>query len=467
MSDFPRLNDLSIRKRAGARRMFCLNALFWGLGNGLVSTALIVYLIGTLAADRMDRAQIGLAIAWIIAAPRVIGVLRVFAPSLIDRCGSRKKVAFAAYLLSPLVLFALACGLPSISSLAERHVNAALLAVGAVWAVYHLIEYFGTVALWSWLGDSLAPRIRPLFLARRQRWMIAGQFVGALASGLWTFFLVERFRADGELLRLYLVPTLAGAGFLIAAAFPVLFAPEVRWSKADSFAERMRRFAVPLRSGRFLAFLAFGCWLQLAGGLGQSAQSFTQMKTLGVPLLATLALGSWTRLGQMIFAGRVGAAMRRFGHRPIAVVSILTVSAGSLFYAAASAETAWLIFGAATVWIGWIGVNLVIADLTIQLAPPEDRSSAIALFFTATTLTFGVASLLGGRLFDLYRDSLFSVPLMNRTISCATALFLLVALLRCFAVAFWLGRFGAERDIPLAGNVSDRFAEGESNSSDR
>lgn len=165
------------------------------------------------------------------------------------------------------------------------------------------------------------------------------------------------------------------------------------------------------------------------------------MKTLGVPLLATLALGSWTRIGQMILAGRVGGAIRRFGPRPIAVVSLLTVSTGTLFYAWAIECGGWLIAGAATVWIGWIGVNLVIADLTIQLAPEEDRSGAIAVLFTATTLSFGVSSLLGGRLFDLLRDSVVTLPLIERTITFPAAIFLSVALLRAATVLFWIKRW--------------------------
>lgn len=188
MSELPSLVAIPIRCRALGRRMFCRNALLWGLGNGLVSTSLIVYLVGAMAAGRLEKAQIGLAIGWIIAAPRLIGVLRIFTPTLIDRFRSRKTVAFAAYLLSPMALLTLPLGLSSLSALAERHVNAALLAVGTIWAIYHLIEYFGTVALWGWLGDSLCARIRPLFLARRERWMIAGQFAGALSSGLWSLF---------------------------------------------------------------------------------------------------------------------------------------------------------------------------------------------------------------------------------------------------------------------------------------
>lgn len=293
--NFPPLGDLSIQRRAAGRRMFCRNALLWGLGNGLVSTSLIIYVVIALCSPTMDRAQIGLAIGWIVAAPRIVGLLRLFAPAVINRFGGRRRVAFVGYLISPLLLLALPILLPTLSHWGPTHVNIALGTVGLIWAAYHVVEYFATVALWSWIGDLLEPRIRPMFLARRERAMIAGQLVGNLFAGAWTFFLSESFRAAGPPWRVYLAPTLAGIFFLVLAAFPILGAPEVAWPRSPKGTLSFRSLTAPFLSKEFLPFMIFGVWIQVVGGLGQSAQSYYQMKTLGVPMLATLALASWTR----------------------------------------------------------------------------------------------------------------------------------------------------------------------------
>ena len=433
------LAAIPIHERALGRRMFCRNAGFWGLGNGLISTSLVIYVIGALAAGSMDRARIGLAIAWIIAAPRVIGLLRIFAPTLIDAVRSRRRVAFFGYLLSPMALLLLPLALPVLSRLAETRVNLALCSVGAIWAVYHLIEYFATVALWSWLGDLITPSIRPRFLARRERHMIAGQFIGVAMAGLWTFTFYEAFKASGELWRLYLLPTGCGIVFLSLAAFPILKIPEVAWSRADSLRERFRRLIAPLCSRSFLPFLLFGCSVQIAGGLGQSAQSYFQMRILGVSMLVALALSSWTRFGQMTLSGIAGRLISRFGSVRVIAISLGIAASGSLFYAVASPDSPWWIVVAASVWIGWIGVNLGIGNLTIQLAPPEERSSYIAFYFTATTLAFGLSTLAGGEIFDRFRDTLFTLPFCEKPVDYFRLIFIAVAILRALCILPLLG----------------------------
>ena len=424
------LESIPIIERARGRRMICLNAGLWGLGNGLISTSLVIYLVGALAAGSMDKAKIGLAIAWIIAAPRIVGLLRVLAPTLIDAVRGRRKVAFGGYLLSPAVLLLLPLGLPELRRLADENINLALWSIGAIWALYHLIEYFATVALWSWLGDLISPRIRPRFLARRERRMIAGQLFGALSAGLWTFAMRDDYLASGELWRLYLAPTGFGILFLTASAFPILRIPEVAWTRVDSLAQRLRRLIAPIRSREFLPFLLFGAAVQLAGGIGQSAQSYFQMKTLGVSMLVALALSSWTRVGQMMFSGAAGRAISRFGSGRVIAVSLLLAATGSLFYAAASPSRWYLIAAAATVWIGWIGVNLGISNLTIQLSPTEERSSYIALYFTVTTLAFGLSALFGGWLFDRFRGVLFSIPFLSEPVDYFRLIFVAVTFLR-------------------------------------
>jgi len=144
----------------------------------------------------------------------------------------------------------------------------------------------------------------------------------------------------------------------------------------------------------------------------------------------------------MAFAGRAGKAIRRIGDRPVMIVSLLTVSTGSLFYAAASPDTRFLVFGAATVWIGWVGVNLAINDTLYKMVPEESRSSYFAVYFTAVTLSFGLASMLGRHLFDRFRETVWylpsTAPFAGRAVSYAVLAFVITAVLRVSGVLFWI-----------------------------
>ncbi|MDO4586629.1 MAG: hypothetical protein Q4C95_04940 [Planctomycetia bacterium] len=368
-----------IFERHRGRRLFCWNAFFWGLGNGLVSTSLVIYIIRSLAANSMDKAQIGIAISWIIAAPRLIGLLRILTPCLIDWVGNRRRVCFGGYLLSPLVLLLLPISVPILSRWSVHYINETLWIIGLIWAIYHLIEYFASITLWSWIADLVSARIRVPFLANRERWMIAGQFLGMLLAGLYSYLRIQSREAAlipfdiTQHWKIYLLPAWFGILFLILAAFPILGIPEVALKKVDSLKERLKELLLPFRSRSFLCFVCFGCWIQMANGLTQSPQSIFQMNILNVSMLTALMLGSWTKIGQMCLAHQTGKWFNRWGNRRLIAISLLIVSTGPLFYLFATPEYWFLIIFAATVWIGWIGVNLGISNLSIVLSPAHQR----------------------------------------------------------------------------------------------
>src|SRR5262245_31533858 len=90
----PRPNAATVRR---AMRFANANAALWAIGNGLVSTTLVIYLSNDLGAT-------GVAVSLILAAPRFAGLLRLGVPALIRRLANRKAVCVAAYLASTIVL---------------------------------------------------------------------------------------------------------------------------------------------------------------------------------------------------------------------------------------------------------------------------------------------------------------------------------------------------------------------------
>src|SRR3990172_4063022 len=90
---------LPIVARRRGRRMAYWNGALWALGNGLASTPLVVYL-----ALELDAPALGLGTGLILAAPSLVGVLRMAAPALVERSGSRKKFCLRAFVVSLLLL---------------------------------------------------------------------------------------------------------------------------------------------------------------------------------------------------------------------------------------------------------------------------------------------------------------------------------------------------------------------------
>src|SRR4051812_19580055 len=113
------------------------NAALWAIGNGLVSTLLVIYLASDLGAK-------GLAVSLVLAAPRFAGLLRLGVPALMGRLAGRKSLCMTAYVVSSLVL----CGVPVVAALHDRiSPDTAVAAFVFAWCAYHVTEYVGTVAL--------------------------------------------------------------------------------------------------------------------------------------------------------------------------------------------------------------------------------------------------------------------------------------------------------------------------------
>ena len=145
---------LTVRERRLARSLLYGNAVLYAISTGLTSSTLVIYLIFGLSAPR-----IALGVALIKAAPNLAGLLRLVTPALIQRLGDRKRFCVSTYVLSGLVLLVLPLAavpgwLPSASK--------SLLAVVLLWCAYHVLEYLGSVALWSWIGDLVPWRTRAL-----------------------------------------------------------------------------------------------------------------------------------------------------------------------------------------------------------------------------------------------------------------------------------------------------------------
>lgn len=206
---------LPVLQHRRAQRLAVWNAALWAVGNGLASTTLVVYLARELHAERL-----GLGIGLIVAAPQIVGLLRLGAPALIERLGGRKPFCLTAFLLSALLLLTLPWVCAGPAPFAQLVAGGIIL----LWCLYHLFQYLATVGLWSWLADLAPERVRGRFLGRRQRWFMAGEAAAALAAGLFVWKLQQMQPGLPKWLP-YGISAGLGAGLMIAALVPLALMP--------------------------------------------------------------------------------------------------------------------------------------------------------------------------------------------------------------------------------------------------
>ena len=377
------------------------NGALWALGNGLGSTALVVYLVRQLGAA-------GLGIGAILAAPHIAGVLRLGAPALIGRVAQRRGFCMSCYGASALLL-------AIISQLAEpgrlTSPEFALPLVVALWCVYHLLEYAATVILWSWLGDLAPADIRGQFIGIRERWMLLARIVGMLLAGGFSWAWSAFTGPDAAWIG-YAVPACFAAALMMAAIVPLARMPDPREATAKP-PNVINNLVAPLPDARMRWLLAFGVWFSLANGLTQSAQYLFPIIAFGLPLLARNVYVSGMRLGQASLASAVGKYLDRFGHRKLLILSQLVVEIGPLFFLLAKMSPDdfsnpaylwpfpfWVLAGAWIAWIAYVGLNVGLPSLMLKLAGPQEKAAYVAWYFAVTGIVYGLSTIAGGALYD-------------------------------------------------------------------
>lgn len=375
-----------------AMRLANANAGLWAVGNGLVSTTLVIYLASDLGAR-------GLAISLILAAPRFAGLLRLGVPALIHRLAHRKAVCIASFLASSALLLVVPV---SSSPRLGYSIPAAMAGLIIAWSVYHLLEYIAGVALWSWLGDLTPRRVRGRLLGQRERWLVVGRIGGIVGSAslalLWRWMLPEAPRWQPHALS-----ACAGAVLMASAVVPLVLMPAV--SRAPSAVPRApwRTVVRALGDGAYMRLLAYSCWFGLVNGITYAAQFNYPIRVLDISYAGMLTLRGTMRAGQSAIAPAVGRAVDRCGNRPVMILAQLIVATSPLFFLAATPERWWIVGGAFLAWIAYAGLNVGLDNLKLKLAPADNNAPYVAVYHAISDLANGVATIAGGFFFDRLR----------------------------------------------------------------
>ena len=388
---------LNLATRHSARRLAYWNGLLWALGNGLVSATLVIYL----AMDFGVGKRIGLSIGLILASQHFIGVLRIGTPALLDRLGDRRLFCSITFALSGLFLLTLpVIAAPDFLPSPE----ASLAALVALWGMHHLMQYLGTIAFYSWLADLVPLAIRGRFFGKRERWMVVGQAVAAIAAGLFAEWWNRHHPKPQQWIGYALLAGL-GAIFILASAIPIWFMPGGEKSRKKAERYSWEKLLEPFQDRGFFGFLLFGFWFSFSNGLTQTLQYTYPKYVLQIVLFLMLASQTAMRLGQIGVCPYLGKAVDRFGNKSIMLICLSITAQGPLFYFFSTPDSWWWFLGSSVAWIAYAGLNIGIPNLMLKIAPRGENANYLTIYFTCTGLCYGMNTLLGGWLSDHFGKS--------------------------------------------------------------
>ena len=397
-------------------RLVCWNSFLWGLGNTLVSTTLIVYIVFGLV-DRSSFSWLFLTTAIISASPRIVGVLRAFAPKALGgkRCMTQKAAGYLT--LSGLTLSLI----PFLVQL-EGRMSVTVLIAGLIllWSIHHLNQYIGTIAINCWIGGHTPDGVRGQFYAAKNRYELAGAM---LASGLAFYFKDYDFPIDRLLFWAW-----TGAAIIVVSNIPLLFCSRDAGTferQPDSQPEKNQKPSTlstlfsPLGFKTFVLFLLYGIAFSFINGLTQTPQYQYSIHGLKISYEFYLLLLAISRLGQWTISWFIGRWLDN-SLRSTMMISQFVVAGGLFFLGVANENFYYVpIYLSWICWTGYAGLNVGVPKHLHRLSYENGaRAATFSLYYAVGGIAYSLSLILSGAAldflsfsFNLESVTLYGVPL--------------------------------------------------------
>ncbi len=421
-------------------RYVCWNSFLWGLGNTLVSTTLIIYIVFGLV-DRSSFSWLFLTTAVLAASPRILGVMRAFAPKMLGgkRCMTQKAAGY-------LTLSGLTLSLIPILVQLEGRTSVTALIIGMIllWGIHHLNQYIGTIAINCWIGGHVSDDVRGQFYAAKNRYELAGAI---LASALAFYLKDVTFPIDRLLFWAW-----TGAALIILSNIPLLFCsrdvgtferqPDSQLEKKSDKPSTLSTLISPLQFKTFVLFLLYGIAFSFTNGLTQTSQYQYSIHGLHISYEFSLLLIAISRIGQWAISWFIGR-WSDLNLRSTMMISQFIVAVGLLFLGVANESFYYVpIYLSWICWTGYAGLNVGVPKHLHRLSYENGaRAATFSLYYAVGGIAFSFSLILSGAVldflsfsFDLENVTFYGIPLFALILIAGAFLRLLLVPLLGFAV---------------------------------
>ncbi len=331
--------------------------------------------------------------AAMMAMPVFTGLLQLVASVALRRAGRRRKLFIIAGLLQRLILIPIAL-VPLL--LPERYQSVRLLLVLVLIATNAGAQAFMTIIFSSWIGALVPNDIRGRYLSRRAVISTVTSLLVAPLSGL---FLDAVPGAKGYAI-LFSVVAVLGAMDIVC----FFWVSDPPMTQTPVSTPLHRQLTSPLRDINYRRFIVFATVFQFSLNLSGSFFTPFMLEHLHMSMLAiTLLTQTVMSLFTILFVSRVGRLMDRFGMKTVMSVAATAIAFLPLFWHWSTPGNYILVIFFVQMMSGilWPALELGLMNLSIWLAPEDDRPSYLASYAFVVAL-FGIlpGQLIGGALME-------------------------------------------------------------------
>lgn len=331
--------------------------------------------------------------AVIMAMPVFTGLLQLAASLVLQKVGKRKGLFIAAGLIQRLILIPIALVpllIPGQFQGTRIWLVLILIAMSSGASAFMVIIYS------SWMGALVPHEIRGRYFSRRTLISTITSLIVAPLSGLF----LDLVKGPTGYAILFCVVAVIGTIDIVIFFWirdPVMVVP-------TTTKPLHMHILQPLRDANYRQFILFSTAFQFSFNLTGSFFTPFMLEHLHMSMLAITVLTQTTMsLFVILFVGRMGRMMDRFGAKTVMSVSIAVIVITPLFWMFSTpGNYIVIIFLVQSIaGIFWPAYDMGTMNLSIWLAPEEDRPSYLASYAFIVAL-FGVlpGQLLGGAIME-------------------------------------------------------------------
>ena len=339
-------------------------------------------------------------ISVIMAMPFLTQLVQIFAPGLIDRIGSRRKVAAYGLLFHRLIWLLLGT-MPVMMVFALDPIPLFITLLASSLILFNL----GQNGWLVWMADLIPADYRGRFFGRRNLFIGISSMVFLLGAGI-LLDLFTGYRMEGFGYSILIILG-AGCGYF---SFRKLLLMEDR-TPVDGEQLQLRILFRHLRTEhRFRSVLGFVAFWTVSTGIAAPFYFVHMYENLAwsynsVTMYAAISGGL-----QLLLQPLWGHVLDRFGHKPVLQASIGGVSIVPLIWIFMAKPWSYWLWGEAVLsGTLWAGINIALFNIALYALPMQKKAPAMAVFSMIIGFVNFLAMILGGILVSLLEPVAFNL----------------------------------------------------------
>ncbi|MBO6948392.1 MAG: MFS transporter [Rhodospirillales bacterium] len=382
----------------------------WLLGNGIAAQVMETLAIGTfMTAFALHLGASNAFIGLIAAMPSLASLGQLLGIVLVEHIRNRRLICVIAGLVGRIALI----GLPAAALIGDPVLSLPIL-FAAICFRYGMGAIVG--CSWNaWIRDVIDDKERGRLMGRRLAWMTG---IGMLVSIAASAFIDSWEGWSGFDIR-YAYAAIFGVAMMsgFVGIYCMTRMSEPRMPPDDGPLDLRKRLSEPFRDENFRKLMFFLAAWNFAANLAAPFFTVHMLTRLGLDLFPVTVFAMCSQLANIIVLKSFGRIADRMSNKAVlAVAAPLFIACTFAWIFTTATDTRWAVMAILAsvhvlTGVATAGVSIATTNITMKLAPKGNSTSYLATNSLVSSLSAGIAPVLGGLCADFFAHQKLSLLL--------------------------------------------------------